>query len=136
VAPAVRQLLEQDPNVRLVYKEFPILGPDSVVAARAALAARAQGHYVAFHNALMAASGGSLTLADVLRIAGQVKLDTVRLQADMEAPEIRALVQKNFTLAQELGIRGTPVFVVETEVVPGAMDLAALKDLVARARAK
>jgi protein-disulfide isomerase len=136
VAPAVRQLLEQDPNVRLVYKEFPILGPDSVVAARAALAARAQGHYVAFHNALMAASGGSLTLADVLRIAGQVKLDTVRLQADMEAPEIRALVQKNFALAQELGIRGTPVFVVETEVVPGAMDLAALKDLVARARAK
>ena len=57
------------------------------------------------------------------------------VQADMEAPEIRALVQKNFTLAQELGIRGTPVFVVGTEVVPGAMDLAALKELVARARA-
>jgi protein-disulfide isomerase len=136
VAPAVRQLLEQDPNVRLVYKEFPILGPDSVVAARAALAARAQGHYVAFHNALMAANGGALTLADVLRIAGQVKLDTARLQADMEGPEIRALVQKNFALAQELGIRGTPAFVVGTEIVPGAMDLAALKELVARARAK
>jgi len=136
VAPAVRQLLEQDPNVRLVYKEFPILGPESVVAARAALAARAQGKYVAFHNALMAAGGGPLTLAEVLRIAGQVKLDTARLQTDMDAPEIRALLQKNLALAQELGIRGTPAFVVGTEVVPGAMDLAALKELVARARAR
>lgn len=136
VAPALRQLLEQDGNVRLVYKEFPILGPDSVIASRAALAARAQGQYVAFHNALMAANGGPLTLAEVLRIARQVKLDTARLQADMEAPEIRALLQRNLALAQELGIRGTPAFVVGADLVPGAMDLAALKELVARARVK
>ncbi|HSE95737.1 MAG TPA: DsbA family protein, partial [Methylomirabilota bacterium] len=86
--------------------------------------------------ALMAANGGPLTLAEVLRIARQVKLDTARLQADMEAPEIRAILQRNLALAQELGIRGTPAFVVGADLVPGAMDLAALKELVARARVK
>lgn len=135
VLPALRQLLEQDRRVRFVFKEFPILGPESVLAARAALAARAQGKYVAFHQALMAQSG-PLTLPDILRVAAQVKLDPVRLQADMEAPEIRQAIQKNLALAQELGIRGTPVFVIGDELVTGALELDALKDLVTKARAR
>jgi protein-disulfide isomerase len=135
VVPALRQLLEQDRQVRFVFKEFPILGPESVLAARAALAARAQGKYVAFHQALMA-QGGPLTLPEILRVAAQVKLDPARLQADMEAPEIRQAIQKNLALAQELGIRGTPVFVIGGELVTGALELDALKDLVAKARAR
>jgi protein-disulfide isomerase len=133
VAATVRQLLQEDPNVRLVYKEFPILGPESLLAARAALAARVQGKYVAFHEALMGAEN-PLTLDQILKIAGQVGLDVTRLQSDMEAPEIPAALQRNHQLAQELGIRGTPAFVVGTEMVPGALDLERLKELVARAR--
>jgi protein-disulfide isomerase len=135
VLPTLRQLLEQDRQVRFVFKEFPILGPDSMLAARAALAARAQGKYVAFHQALMAQSG-PLALPDILRVAAQVKLDPVRLQADMEAPEIRQAIQKNLALAQELGVRGTPAFVIGDELVAGAMELDALKDLVAKARGR
>ncbi len=135
VAPALKQLVKEDSKVRLVYKEFPILGPESILAARAALAAGGQGKYVALHDALMTASE-SLTLPVILTIAGQVGLDTARLQKDMESPAILAVIQRNHELAQALGINGTPAFVVGSELVPGAVDLAALKRLVDQARAR
>jgi protein-disulfide isomerase len=135
VAPVVKKLLEDDPNVRVIYKDFPILGPDSAVAARAALAAQAQGKYVALHDALMAADG-PLTMPVIQEIAQKAGLDTARLQADMETPEIRASLERNQTLAQVLGIQGTPAFVIGAELVPGAVDLNSLKTLVSRARAK
>jgi protein-disulfide isomerase len=119
----------------VVYKEFPILGPDSALAARAALAAQVQGKYVALHEALMAAEA-PFTLPLILQLAQKVGLDTARLQADMEAPEIQAHLERNHTLAQVLGIQGTPAFVVGSEMVPGALDLNALKSLVSRARTK
>jgi protein-disulfide isomerase len=135
VAATVKKLLEDDPSVRVVYKEFPILGPDSALAARAALAAQVQGKYVALHEALMAAEA-PFTLPLILQLAQKVGLDTARLQADMEAPEIQAHLERNHTLAQVLGIQGTPAFVVGSEMVPGALDLNALKSLVSRARTK
>ncbi len=135
VAGAVKTLLEEDRSVRLVYKDFPILGPESEVAARAALAAQRQGEYVALHDALMAADG-PLGLALVLEIAGQVGLDVGKLRADMELPEIRAAIERNRKLGEALDIDGTPAFVVGSELVPGAMDLHALKALVSQARSK
>jgi protein-disulfide isomerase len=135
VAAAVKKLLEDDPNVRLVYKELPILGPDSALAARAALAAKGQGKYLALHEALMAADG-PFTLPVILQLAQQSGLDTTQLQADMERPEIQANLERNHTLAQGLGIQGTPAFVIGSELVPGAVDLSTLKALVSQARAK
>lgn len=135
VSAAVKKLLEDDPSVRMVYKEFPILGPDSALAARAALAAQVQGKYVALHEALMAADS-PFTLPVILQLAQKVGLDTARLQADMETPEIHASLERNRTLAQVLGIQGTPAFVIGSELVPGAVDLNALKALVSQARAK
>ena len=135
VAGTVRQLLEEDPGIRLVYKEFPILGDESLLAAGAALAARAQGRYGAFHDALMAASG-PWTLPVLLQVAARVGLDAGKLQADMEAPEIHAAIERNRALAEALGITGTPAFVVGFELVPGALDLHALKALVSQARAR
>jgi protein-disulfide isomerase len=135
VAGFVTQLVKEDPKVRLVYKDFPILGEASVLASKAALASRVQGKYPAFHEALMAVKG-DLTEAKVMETAAGVGLDTARLQSDMEAPAIMAVIEKNRALGQTLGLTGTPAFVVGRELAPGAMDLAEMKALVAQARAK
>jgi protein-disulfide isomerase len=134
-APDVKKLAQEDSDVRIVYKQFPVLGPDSELAARAALAAHAQGKYAALHDALLAASG-PLTLPAILKLAGPAGLDVAKLQADIETPEIRATIERDRALAAALGITGTPSFVIGSELVPGAVDLATLKALVAEARAK
>ncbi len=134
-APDVKRLAQEDSDVRIVYKQFPVLGPDSELAARAALAAHAQGKYAALHDAMLAANG-PLTLPVILKLAGPAGLDVAKLQADMETPEIRATIERDRALAAAVGITGTPSFVIGTELVPGAVDLATLKALVAEARGK
>jgi protein-disulfide isomerase len=135
VAPTVQQLLREDSKVRVVYKELPILGPDSLLAARAALAARTQGKYAALHEALMAAKE-PLTRPAILDIARRAGLDATRLDKDMEAPEILAHIRRNHELAEMIGVNGTPAFVIGTEVAPGALDLPSFKRLVEQARRK
>jgi protein-disulfide isomerase len=133
VAPTVSALEKGDPDLRIVFKEFPILGPGSQFAARAALASRKQGKYVPFHNALMQASE-QVTEESVIEIAGTVGLDPEQLRADMQDPAIDAAIARNLQLANALGITGTPSFVIGDRVVPGAADLGTLQGLVARAR--
>ena len=129
----LQALLKSDGKVRVLLKEFPVLGANSVTAAKAALAARAQGKYVPFHNALMT-TRGQFTEETVLRIARSVGLDTDRLKDDMAAPEIETVIKANHKLAEELTIHGTPAFIVGTEVYPGAMDLSQFRQVVAAAR--
>jgi protein-disulfide isomerase len=129
----IKALLAEDPGVRLVYKEMPILGEESVLAARAALAARGQGKYAEAHERLMAEAGPITQMTLVAMLSG-MGLDGDRLRADMEAPEIAALLARELTLAQALGIGGTPAFVVGGELVVGAVDLGTLRELVNRAR--
>lgn len=133
VAAAVTQLQKDDPRVRIIYKNFPILGEASELAAKAALASKAQGRHQAFHEALLAAKS-EMTKEQVLHIASEVGLDTKKLETDMENPEWDTVINRNRVLAKELGITGTPAFVVGTELYPGALELSALKDLVARAK--
>jgi protein-disulfide isomerase len=133
VHPAIQRLLDQDPKLRFVYKEFPVLGEQSDVAAHAALAARLQGQYEAFHNAMMAAKG-QITEELVYRIAGSIGLDVDRLMRDMTGPEIDQALSANRSLAKALELRGTPGFVIGDHIVPGAVDLEALKTMVADAR--
>jgi protein-disulfide isomerase len=133
VAQAVTQLQQDDPNVRVVYKDFPILGEASEVAARAALASKVQGKHVAFHESLLA-SKNELTQETIFMIAAEVGLDIERLKRDMEAPLIQATIERNRMLARELGINGTPGFIVGNELVPGALDLKDLKNLVRQVR--
>ena len=135
VLPAVQELLRGDGNIRIVFKEFPILGAQSVIAARAALAAWKQDHdrYSKFHFALMAAKG-KLSEDKVMAVAAKSGLDVDRLRRDMTAPEIDRALQKNFRLAEDLGIRGTPVFVIGDRLVPGAIDLKTFQKLIAEAR--
>ena len=133
VTPSIAQLLKADGKIRFVYKELPILGPDSVVAARAALAARAQGKYHQLHEALMR-TRGTLDETVVLRIAGETGLDTARLKTDMGGAAIDAIIDKNRKLARDLSLTGTPAFIIGNKIVPGAVDLETLKKLVAEAR--
>lgn len=131
-ASAVTELQKVDPRVRVVYKDFPILGEPSELAAKAALASQAQGKHQAFHEALLA-SHADMTKDEILKIAFGVGLDVKRLEADMANPTWEAVIEKNRVLAHELGISGTPGFIVGTELVPGALDLNGLKELIARA---
>lgn len=131
-ATAVTQLQQEDSRVRVVYKDFPILGEASELAAKAALASKAQGKHQAFHEALLA-SNGDMTKESILAIAREVGLDTKKLDADMANPEWQTVIDRNRTLARDLGISGTPGFIVGTELVPGALDVKGLKDLIARA---
>ena len=132
VLPAMEALLEEDANVRVVWKEFPILGPVSVFAARAAMAAERQGKYYPFHLALM--KEPELTEGKVLEIAAKTELDLERLRQDMEDPAIQAYLDETRALGREIGISGTPAFVIGETLVPGAIDTARLKELVAAAR--
>jgi len=133
VADTVTQLQQDDPNVRVVYKDYPILGEASVLAARAALASKAQGKHLAFHEALLA-SEEELTQETILTMATAVGLDTEKLHRDMESPSIQTTIERNRALARELGINGTPGFIVGTELVPGALDLKDLKNLIKQVR--
>ena len=131
--PLVKTLLAEDRGIRLVFKELPILGPESVLAARAALAARRQGKYLQAHDLLIGASGPFTPEILATLLAG-IGVDGERLRADMEAPEIAELLRRELTLAEALRINGTPAFVVGSELVVGAMDIATLRDLVSKAR--
>lgn len=131
--PEIEALLAADPDVRLVYREWPILGEGSVFATRAALAAREQGLYEDFHWALMGMSGRAEE-SSVLRIAEDIGLDIAQLRRDMEAPEIDAHIETSMRLAQALGITGTPSFVVGDALAPGVVDAEQLQTLVTDAR--
>ena len=134
VAEALRDTVGSDGNIRLVMKEFPILGPESTKVAQLALASEMQGRYEEFHFALMEA-GGKVTEARALKVADKIGLDVDQLRRDMQAPEIEAQLQSTYNLAQALQIRGTPAFVVGDTVVRGAIDMATLRQLVAGVRA-
>ncbi len=123
-----------DGRVRLVMKEFPILGPVSEVAARAALASRRQGRYEDMHLALMNLHG-RLTEQAVLQTARELGLDLDRLEADMADPEIARIYGEVRALADRLDIGGTPTLIVGDEVIAGALDAAQLQDLIGKARA-
>jgi protein-disulfide isomerase len=133
VVSSLRALVEEDRDLRVVFKEFPILGEDSVRAARAALAAERQGLYMPLHFALMAAD--DLSMQGIMTMAAGVGLDTERLAQDMASPEIEAEIAANYALANELGIEGTPAFVVDDELIPGAVSQERLASLIEEARA-
>jgi protein-disulfide isomerase len=130
---SVQSVLKGDGKVKLVFKDLPILGEPSRIAALAALAARNQGKHLALHDALLE-FGGKLDRAKIIEIAGSVGLDVTRLQKDMEDPKLPQIIERNMALASALGVRGTPAFVVGNQFVPGAVDSETLKRLIAEAR--
>jgi protein-disulfide isomerase len=135
VSDALMTLVKDDPNIKVVYKEFPILGPESTVAAKIALAAHRQGKYEQVHTAFMAHKG-SFEQEALLDLAASVGADRAKLAADMQDPAIQGHLQANDSLAGALGITGTPGFLFGKQLVPGAVSLDDMKKLVATARAQ
>lgn len=131
--PVVTELVGREPGLRVVVKEIPILGPASVLAARAALAAHLQGKYAAFREALMRLRGEP-DEAMLLQLAAETGLDPGRLRRDMASEAVTRRLNANLRLAQALGIQGTPAYVVGETVLPGAVSLEALREALAAAR--
>lgn len=129
----MNRLLETDPQLRFVLKEFPILGPGSVDAARLAIAAQKQGRYLDYHRAMLAAEG-RLDGGRALDIAGEIGLDVERLKADAAAPEIDETIRGVHALASLLGVNGTPGYVIADEIIPGALGFEVLAEKIAEAR--
>lgn len=134
VALTVSAVLKSDPNVRVVYKEFAILGPQSILAARAALAAKRQGKYHEFHGALMSTERANAN--SVAAIARDLALDYAKLVKDMEDPAIDEQLERTYRLATAIGINGTPAFVIGDRLVPGVIDERAMIEIIVAERAK
>lgn len=131
----VTKLIENDKGIKFVFKEMPILSESSKEAARWALAAGKQGKYFEYHVALMKFPGGKDT-ATLENIGRDLGLDTAKLKKDAETDKgIRDMIEKSMSFAQELGIRGTPAFIIGDTLLPGYMGYEAMVKAVADARA-
>ncbi|MBU6505926.1 MAG: DsbA family protein [Alphaproteobacteria bacterium] len=133
IEPSLEALIKEDGNLRIVYKEFPILGPTSVVASRVAIAARQQGKYPEFHARMMALKG-NIDNEAVMTVAEASGLDLTKLKRDMGAPSIGQTIQRNYALADALGIDATPALVIGDQLTMGAVDIDSLRRLIADAR--
>ena len=126
------ELLRTNPNVRLVWKDLPVLGPASQLESRALLAAQRQGGYFRMQAAVMRASAPPTR--DTLRAEAERQgLDGGALLRDMDDPAIKARLDANIALAQQIGIQGTPALVIGTRLIPGAVDLDELRAAMAQA---
>ncbi|HYC16817.1 MAG TPA: DsbA family protein [Pseudolabrys sp.] len=130
-------LLKDDPKLKVVLKEFPVLGPGSVEAAQVAVAVRMQDKtgkkYLEFHQKLLGGRGQA-DKARALAVAKDIGLDMGRLDKDLASPEVKATLQESFKLAEALGLNGTPSYVIGEDVVVGAVGLDALKEKVNTSR--
>lgn len=132
--PAMAELLHTDPGVKLIYKDLPILGPASVLESRALMAAQKQGGYFRLQSEVMGnATPGT---RDSLRAdADRIGLNGNALLRDMDDPGIKARMETNLALAHELGLQGTPGIIAGGQLVPGALEIGDLRQLVADVRA-
>ncbi|WP_424814174.1 DsbA family protein [Roseococcus sp. YIM B11640] len=131
--PTMEQLLARERDVRVVMKDLPILGPNSVLATRALLAAQRQGQYVPLYDALMRLREDA-NEAVIRREAERLRLDWARMRREMEDAAITGRIQRNLELARALDIQGTPALVIGNTLVPGAVELDALQRLTAEQR--
>jgi Protein-disulfide isomerase len=136
-------LLKNDPNVKIIFKELPILGDESAFASKAAIAANKQNKYLLLHHRLMT-SGQGLSQEQVLASAKQVGLNTTTLKQDMQSKAIDREISGNLALAQKLGIDGTPTLIIvkntknlsgqKIYVIPGALSQGEIKDILRKLR--
>jgi protein-disulfide isomerase len=130
-------LLKSDPKLKVVLKEFPVLGENSVQAAQVAVAVRMQDKtgkkYIDFHTKLLGGRG-TADKARALAVAKEVGFDMGRLDKDMQSDEVKQTMEESFKLAEQLGLNGTPSYVFPSEVVVGAVGLDGLKGKINMAR--
>ena len=129
----VARLLREDPNLMVIYRDFPVLSPASTEAAMASLSAARQGGYGKFHDAMFA-SPGRVSLARTMGIVKGVGLSEDRTSADLKNGELKAEIDRNLLLGRELGLTGTPSYIVGDRILSGAVGYDRLKEAVVAAR--
>ncbi|MDQ4137114.1 MAG: DsbA family protein, partial [Pseudomonadota bacterium] len=132
----LRTLMKGDPKLRVVLKDFPVLGPESVEASRVGLAVKQQisgDKLFDYHTRLME-TRGRVNGERAMAVAREMGLDMARLQKDLDHPEVRAALEENMELGDKLGLTGTPAFVIGEEVISGAVGLEPLRKIVAATR--
>ena len=126
-------LMKDDPKLKVVLKEFPVLGPGSVEAAQVAVAVRMQDKtgqkYLQFHEKLLGGRGQA-DKAHAMAAAKDVGINMAQLEKDMASAEVKDTLQENFKLAEALGMNGTPSYVIGDNVIVGAVGLEALREKV------
>jgi len=131
------ELMKADPKLRVVLKEFPVLGPGSVEAAQVAVAVRMQDPtgkiYLNFHQKLLG-SRGQADKARAIAAAKEAGADMARLEKDLTSPEVNATLNENMKLAEAMGLNGTPSYVIGSDVVVGALGFANLSRKISEAR--
>jgi len=133
MAQDLAKIAAEDPDVKIIFKEFPVFGRESTLATRAALASAKQGKYQEFHLAIMGLRGAPSENA-IFRAASRLGMDLDRLRRDMQSPSIETQIQANLQLARQVGVRGTPAFIVGDQLVPGAMSADQMRQLIAEKR--
>ncbi|WP_439544980.1 DsbA family protein [Sandarakinorhabdus sp.] len=129
----VQKLVREDPNVMVIYRDFPVLSPASTEAALTSLSAAQQGRYAQFHDAMFA-SPGRVSLARTLGIVKGVGLDEARTTAALTNTELKAQVDRNLELGRNLGLTGTPSYIIGNRILSGAVGFDRLKEAVVAAR--
>lgn len=129
----INNILKEDKNVRFVFHEMPILGPTSLTASRWALAAHKQGKYFEYHAALMGHNGNKSD-AELEKLAKTVGLDTEKMKKDANSEEVKAMIEKSLAVSRDLGVQGTPAFVVEGKMIRGYVGEEGMKNAIKIAR--
>lgn len=129
----VERLMKEDKNVKIIYKEFPILGAASGEASKAVLASVKQGKYQAYHDALMSKKD-HLSPEVIYGTAKDVGIDVDKLKKDMADASVTDQINANLKLGQDIGVRGTPMFIINDNIYPGALQYDQLKQAVSDAR--
>lgn len=135
VFPEIQALTDSDKGVKVIFKDYPILGPSSETSAKWALAAHKQGKYFAFHK-LMMENHAPIDDALLEKIAKDAGLDVAQMKKDVDDPNTQLQIQKDLALGGQLGVNGTPGFVIGEKLYPGAMDVDAIRKVIADERAK
>ena len=131
--PVIQQLVSSDPQLRVVYREWPVFGPGSDFAARASLAALPTGKYWQFHAGLLTMRGRAEE-ASVMRVARKVGLDEARLRRDMDSEPVERHISMSHLMAEHMGLVGTPTFICGDEAVFGGRTLEEMRALIERGR--
>jgi len=126
---AVTELLRTEYDLKISFRDYPILSPSSRIAAKAALASKEQGKYFKFHSALMSMQG-NLNEDMIFSIATNLNIDIDKLKKDMKKIEVEEIIEQNESLARKLNIRGTPTFIIDGKIYAGSLELNKLREII------
>ena len=118
--PEIMELVSENKNIKVILKELPVLGESSILASKASIASQKQDKYFEFHQELINYSG-LISLPDIKKISKELGINYEQLQKDMNSDETILLINESYRLADLIGVRGTPAFIINNDLIPGAI---------------